>query len=122
MIGAPYDGGFWPAAIILPVVIEGAVSRRSAVMGMFVDVLAPRSVIALSIVDDLGLTLFGDGDVVGSDGQIASAPAYFATIWVGDRAHWTSALGYGDTSYVGRDILDQLSITLDGLRQQLLAS
>jgi hypothetical protein len=50
------------------------------------------------------------------------APSYFATIWVGDRAYWTCALGYGETSYVGRDILDQLSVTLDGVSRRLLVT
>jgi hypothetical protein len=122
MIIAPYDGSYAPAAITLPVVIEGNVTGRSAVMGLFVDLLAARTVLAMSVVDDLGLTLFGEGQVSGSDGQLVEAPTYFATVWVGDRAYWTCALGYGDASYVGRDILDQLHITLDGSNRQLTAS
>jgi hypothetical protein len=120
VIVAPYDGSYTPAAIVLPVIVEGVVSGRSAVMGLFVDPLAAQSVIAVSLVDGLGLTLFGEGAIIGSEGQPLSVPSYFATIWVEGRAHWLSVLGYGDTSYAGRDILDQLSITLDGSNQRLL--
>jgi hypothetical protein len=91
-------------------------------MGLFVDVLASQSIFAASVVDDLGLTLFGGGTVMGSNGQMVPAPSYFATIWVGGRAYWTCALGYGETSYVGRDILDQLSVTLDGVSRRLLVT
>jgi hypothetical protein len=52
MIVAPYDASYSPAAITLPVVIEGVVSGRSAVMGLFVDVLASQSIFAASVVDD----------------------------------------------------------------------
>jgi hypothetical protein len=66
--------------------------------------------------------LFGEGAIVGSDGQTLSVPSYFATIWVEDRAHWVCVLGYGDTSYAGRDVLHQLSVTLDGTNQRLLVN
>ena len=124
MIIAPYDVAYAPAAIVLPVIIEADVSGRSAIMGLFVDVLATRSVLAASVVDDLGLTLFGLSSVTGADGGPGPfpVPLYFATIWVEDRAHWTCVLGHGDVSYVGRDVLDQLNIKLDGPNQRMLAS
>ncbi len=49
MIVAPYDARRTPAAIVLPVVIEGAASGFSTIMGMEIDVLAERSVLAASI-------------------------------------------------------------------------
>jgi len=67
VIVAPYDGSYTPAAIVLPVIVEGVVSGRSAVMGLFVDPLAAQSVIAVSLVDGLGLTLFGEGAIVFCD-------------------------------------------------------
>jgi hypothetical protein len=91
-------------------------------MGLFVDPLAAQSVIAVSVVDNLGLTLFGEGTIIGSNGQSLSVPSYFATVWVEYRAHWLNVLGYGDTSYAGRDILDQLNVTLDGPNQRLVVN
>jgi len=43
MIAASYDGSYVPPAIVLPVIVEGTVRGRSAVMGMCIDVLAARS-------------------------------------------------------------------------------
>jgi hypothetical protein len=120
MIVAPYDGSLQPAGIVLPAVVKGEASGRSAVVGLYVDSITHRSVIAESVVRDLQLVECGLDEVLQPDGSILQVPLFVATIWVGNREYWTRVFGYGEASYVCRDVLDQLVVTLDGINQQLI--
>jgi predicted aspartyl protease len=121
MIRGYDDVDYNPPAPVLDVLLSapGDLDIRVAEVAL-VDTGADVSVLAVGLASHLGLPLVGTTEVAGVDDQ-----AQFVRVWrvnfdiPGLGRFGAEAVELGSTTIIGRDILNRLSLHLDGPKEQL---
>lgn len=118
MKATPFDPGFDPPAPVLLVRIgSGAEERPAAVLRMLVDTGADCTLVPLQLARSLGLPLVDKFQLQGVGGRPQPAPVFAARLQIGTFARLVRVVGFGDEALIGRDVLNQLVLRIDGPAQ-----
>lgn len=119
MRGVPYSHEYDPAAPVLPVEIEHPYGAGGALIRALLDTGSDLTVLPADIVVQLRLPRVGTAAVAGFDGLPQMVTLCAAKIRIAGMIWLVKAAGYGAEALVGRDVLNRLSLQLNGPRELL---
>lgn len=117
-----YDSRFDPAMPMVELTFSGLVEGQTVRRMAMVDSGADATLLSQSDLQQLGAELIGWGRMVGVSGISQRIPIYAVKLAIGQIDLGTvRVLGYRTNAepIVGRDVLNQLIVTLNGLAQVL---
>jgi predicted aspartyl protease len=110
-----FDDGFEPPAAVLPVRVSGIKPRDpAALLRMLVDTGADCSLIPVRIARSLRLPVVDRAEVQGVGGKPQAVAVHAARVRIGTLRVLTRLVAFGDEALLGRDLLNQLILHLDG--------
>lgn len=112
-----YDSTYSPPAPVVEIIIEGRGKERDQVRQMaLIDSGADGTMIPRNILRQVGGRFWESMRMRGVSGVSHEVDLYLVTIHVGNQPIKVSAIAMpnGSELIVGRDVLNQLKITLDG--------
>jgi predicted aspartyl protease len=110
----PYSAKFSPPAPVLPVGIGGiGPGAPTAMVHMLVDTGADCTMIPTHVAEALALPLVDRVDVHGVGGT-AHAHVYAAHVRIAGLREVVRLVALGDEALLGRDLLNRLTVELDG--------
>jgi predicted aspartyl protease len=118
----PYDSGNNPPAPVILVTLESLDRSARTDLYMIVDTGADRTILPLSIAEDMKLTEVECREIVGLNGiaETYSIVEVRLRIHGGPTIRIKAAVGHPDSEpLVGRDVLNQFRIVHDGPNLQL---
>lgn len=110
----PYDGRYIPPAPVLPVRVGRPGAVPEVFLSALVDTGADISVLPQGLPARLGLPAVGRVSVAGVDGLSHSLPVYAAEVALDGYRKVVRAVGLGETPLIGRDLLNSITVRLDG--------
>ena len=113
----PYERSEQPPAPYLDLKIRPCFqSVNSLAQHAKIDSGASMTVIARALVDQWQITPFSAVNVRGYDGQVSTRPTYLVDLTIGKRqfSQVEVTLSPRTNVLLGRDVLNQLRVTLDG--------
>ncbi|MCA9919352.1 MAG: retroviral-like aspartic protease family protein [Anaerolineales bacterium] len=117
---ADYDSRFDPAMPMVELTISSSNPNTTIIRSALVDSGADATLISQADLQRLGADLIGWGRMVGVSGISQRVPIYAVQLSIGQIDLGTvRVLGYRttDNPIVGRNVLNQLIVTLNGLAQ-----
>lgn len=117
-----YDSTQDPPAPVLPVRVSCPGSARSILLAALVDTGAEITAIPDGIVEALGLPAIGALSVCGLGGVKERATLHAASISSVVGEEIVEVVAVGSEAILGRDLLKQWVLTLDGPRRRLRVS
>lgn len=117
---ADYDSRFDPAMPMVELIISSSNPNTTIIRSALVDSGADATLISQADLQRLGADLIGWGRMVGVSGISQRVPIYAVQLSIGQIDLGTvRVLGYRitDNPIVGRNVLNQLIVTLNGLAQ-----
>lgn len=110
-----FDDNYDPPAPVLPVRVGGIdPTSPTALLRMLVDTGADCSLIPARLARSLRLPYVDKIEVQGVGGNVRSARVYAARIRLGPLRLVTRMAAFGDEALLGRDLLNRLSLHIDG--------
>jgi len=109
-----YDAGLEPPAPVIPVRISTPVGDEAVMLPMLVDTGADCTLVPLPIVRQLGLPEVDVVGITGVGGVRRRATVHAASIEVGGLRLLARVVAFVDEAILGRDVLNQAVVTLDG--------
>ena len=122
---ADYDSRFDPAMPMVELTISGPDTNSPVTRSALVDSGADATLLSLADLQRLGADLIGWGRMVGVSGISQRVPIYAVQLSIGQIDLGTvRVLGYRttDNPIVGRNVLNQLIVMLNGLAQVIEVS
>jgi predicted aspartyl protease len=117
-----FDKSFDPPAPVLAVRVGGIEEHHPAAMlRMLVDTGADCTLIPVRIARSLRLPVVDRVAVQGVGGKPRNAPVYAVRLRVGTLRTLTRVVALGDEALLGRDVLNQLLLQIDGPAQRISA-
>lgn len=109
-----YDASLDPPAPVVPVRISGPVGDEAVMLPMLVDTGADCTLVPAPIVRQLGLPQIDVIGVTGVGGARKRATVHAASVELGGLRVLARIVAFADEAILGRDILNQIVVTLDG--------
>lgn len=109
-----YDAGLDPPAPVIPVRISSPVGDDAVMIPMLVDTGADGTLVPASVVRGLGLPRIDVTLLTGLGGAKEQATVHAAAIQLGGLRVLARVVAFADEAILGRDILNQVVVTLDG--------
>lgn len=109
-----YDRRLAPPAPVVPARVVGRGSEDAVMLPMLVDTGADATLVPAQIVHRLGLPPVDVVAVSGVDGLKQRATVHLASVEVGELRVSARIVAYADEAILGRDVLNQGIVTLDG--------
>jgi predicted aspartyl protease len=120
MKAAAFDRGFDPPAPVLTVRIAGAGDAEAGVvLRMLVDTGADCSLIPMRVARALRLPLVSRVHIQGVAGAQHQAGVHAARVQIGTFERLSRLVAFGDECLLGRDLLNQLVLRIDGPKQAI---
>lgn len=110
----PYDDRYEPPAPVLPVLISAPNAPGGIGVSALVDSGADVSVVPADVIRALGLPIVAWTEVRGYDGTSRRTEVHAATMQVEGLRTIVEVIGLGNEALIGRDVLNQVRIVLDG--------
>ncbi len=110
----PYDASLDPPAPMVPVRIAGPVGDQAVMLPMLVDTGADCTLIPASIARQLGLPQIDVIGLTGVGGGKRRTAVHAASVELGGLRMLARIVAFADEAILGRDILNQAVVTLDG--------
>ncbi|MBI2122972.1 MAG: aspartyl protease family protein [Armatimonadetes bacterium] len=110
----PYDARLDPPAPILSLRIHRTEDAPAIFLTALVDTGADLTVIPESLARQLAVLPVGHVRIRGVGGMAARVPMYSVEIEVAGLSRMLRVVGVGDEALVGRDLLNQFTLTLRG--------
>jgi predicted aspartyl protease len=117
-----YDLGLEPPAPVIPVRISSPAGEPAAMLPMLVDTGADCTLVPVALVRTLGLPRIDVIAISGVGGASRQAAVHAAVIELSDVRLVVRAVAFAGEAILGRDVLNQLRILLDGPRLELSAT
>ena len=117
--GFQYDSSFEPPAPVVPVRIAGPAGGDSVLLPMLVDTGADCTLIPASVARQLGLPQADFVAVLGVAGGKWRAVMHAAILALGELSIAARVVALSHEAILGRDVLNQLRVTLDGPDREL---
>jgi predicted aspartyl protease len=111
---AGYDASLDPPAPVLPVRISGPIGEEAVMLPMLVDSGADCTLVPASIVRRLGLPQIDVIGLTGVGGARSRATVHAASVELGGLRWLVRVVAFADEAILGRDVLNQAVVTLDG--------
>jgi len=113
-----FDPSYEPPAPVLPVHVDRPKDEGSGVLlHMLIDTGADCTLIPANVARALRLPLVDRTEVLGVGGSSHPARVHAARLLVGTSSLLTRVVAFGSEALLGRDVLNQLFLELDGLAQ-----
>lgn len=109
-----YDASLDPPAPVVPVRISGPVGDEAVMLPMLVDTGADCTLVPALIVRRLGLPQIDVIGVTGVGGARKHATVHAASVELSGLRVLARIVAFADEAILGRDILNQAVVTLDG--------
>jgi predicted aspartyl protease len=109
-----YDERLDPPAPIVPARVAGRAGEDAVMLPMLVDTGADGTLVPAQIVRRLGLPPVDVVAVSGVDGLKQRATVHLASVQLGELRVNARIIAFADEAILGRDVVNQLSVTLDG--------
>jgi len=109
-----YDASLDPPAPVIPVRISSPVGDEAVMLPMLVDTGADCTLVPARIVRRLGLPRIDAIGVTGVGGATKRAMVHAASVELGGLRVLARIVAFADEAILGRDILNQAVVTLDG--------
>jgi predicted aspartyl protease len=109
-----YDARLDPPAPVVPVRISGPVGDEAVMLPMLVDTGADCTLVPVPIVRQLRLPRIDVIGLTGVGGARQRATVHAATVELGGLRVLVRVVAFADDAILGRDILNQAVVTLDG--------
>ena len=119
---ADYDAHYDPAMPIVELTLAGSVEGQALTRMAMVDSGADATLLSQADLQQLGAELIGWGRMVGVSGISQRIPIYAVKLTIGQIYLGTiRVLGHRASTepIIGRNVLNQLIVTLNGLAQVL---
>lgn len=111
----PYDTSYDPPAPVVPVRISAPGSPdRGVALPALVDSGADVTVIPAAVAEAIGLPPIGQLRVAGVAGVVHGAVVYAAEVEINGVRRPAEVIGLGDQTLLGRNLLNQWVLVLDG--------
>lgn len=114
IVRIPYDASLDPPAPVVPVRISGPVGDEAVMVPMLVDTGADCTLVPARIVRQLGLPQIDVVGVTGVGGGRRQTTVHAASVELGGPRMLARVVAFADEAILGRDILNQSVVTLDG--------
>lgn len=109
-----YDQRLDPPAPVVPVRISAPVGEEAVMLPMLVDTGADCTLVPALIVRQLGLPQIDVIALTGVGGARNSASVHVAAVELGGLRLLARVVAFTDEAILGRDVLNQTVVTLDG--------
>lgn len=109
-----YDASFDPPAPVVPVRISRPTGDEAVMLPMLVDTGADGTLVPASVVHRLGLPRIDVTGISGLGGAKERATVHAASVELGGLRVLARIVAFADEAILGRDVLNQIVITLDG--------
>lgn len=109
-----YDTSLDPPAPVVPMTISGPSGEDAVLLPMLVDTGADCTVVPVAIARLLGLVRVDRIGLTGVGGASIMAPVHAASVTVLGLRVLARVVAFGDEAILGRDVLNQVVLTLDG--------
>jgi predicted aspartyl protease len=110
----PYDASLDSPAPMIPVRIAGPVGDEAVMLPMLVDTGADCTLVPAQIVRQLGLPQIDVIGITGVGGGRRRTAVHAASVELGGLRMLARIVAFEDEAILGRDILNQAVVTLDG--------
>lgn len=118
-IGLQYDATFEPPAPVISVRISGPDGNDAVLLPMLVDTGADCTIVPARLVAGLALPTTSVVSVTGLGGAKVRATVHAAMIELGPICILAEVLAITDEPILGRDVLNQLVLELDGPKRRI---
>lgn len=109
-----YSRNYYPAAPIIEIKLRSPY-RVSEGLQAFVDSGADCTIVPLTVLQSINANYADKGYITGTTGVQQSVGLYEIQVQVGnDIIYGIDAAAYGEEIILGRDVLNQITILLDG--------
>lgn len=109
-----YAASLEPPAPVVPVRISGPIGEDAVMLPMLVDTGADCTLVPASMIRQLGLPAIDTIVLTGVGGARRRATVHAAAIELGGLRLLARVVAFADEAILGRDILNQVVVTLDG--------
>ena len=109
-----YDEDVDPPAPVIPVRISRPIGEDAVLLPMLVDTGADCTLVPARVVRRLGLPQVDAITVIGVGGARRRSTMHAATLALGERRFVARVVAFPDEAVLGRDVLNQTVVTLDG--------
>ncbi len=109
-----YDASLDPPAPVIPVLIAGPLGEDAVMLPMLVDTGADCTLVPARVIHQLGLPQIDVIGLTGVGGAKRRATVHAAAVEVGGLRVLARVVAFVDEAILGRDILNQTVVTLDG--------
>lgn len=109
-----YDSNLDPPAPVVPTRISRPLGTDAVLLAMLVDTGADCTLVPVSIVRQLGLPQIEVLAITGIGGSRRRSTMHAATLEFGGLRLIACVVAFADEAILGRDILNQAVVTLDG--------
>lgn len=113
-----YDRRYWPPAPVIDIAVDGYSSNAPMIIRALIDSGADGTMIPLSVLKKVGAAYTDSVRMSGVTGSSEQKDRYRVRIQIGDivvKGIDAVAVNEDSDSLIGRDVLSQLVVTLDGL-------
>lgn len=117
-----YDDSFEPPAPVMLVALGRPGASVSRIVRFLVDTGADGTVVPPAFARSLGLPRTGSVDVAGVTGSPTRAPTFAGAMTLGNREILVEVIAAGTEPILGRDVLAEVVLQLDGPRRRLRVS
>ena len=114
-----YDRTRDPPAPVMSLLVAAPGSAEAVAVPSLVDTGADCTLIPAAVARSLGLPLIDRLRLEGFGGATQRAPVHAAIVRVAGRRTLARLIAYDTEAIIGRDLLNQLEIRLDGPRLRL---
>jgi predicted aspartyl protease len=115
----PYDPRYEPPAPVLPLRVSPPTGESAVGLVALLDTGADLSVIPEAVVRLLGLPFIAQLRIRGVGGLIRPASVYAAKVELNGFSTLCEVVGLGDEALIGRNLLNQWTLALNGPHQVL---
>ena len=117
-----YDASLAPPAPVVPVRVAGPLGEDAVMLAMLVDTGADCTLVPAPIVRRLGLPQIDSIHVTGVGGARRRATVHAAAVELGGLRVLARIVAFAEEAILGRDVLNQAVVTLDGPRLAMFMS
>lgn len=109
-----YDASLDPPAPVVPVRISRPVGEEAVMLTMLVDTGADCTLVPIAVVRQLGLPQIDIIGLTGIGGAKQRTTVHAAAVEFGDLRVLARVVAFVDEAILGRDVLNQALVMLDG--------